>query len=160
MSWLQPLQPLKKKNTQTTFRSISGPTLPSMHHNNSTHLFFLSVLCFKLPPLPCAVLPVKMVENSIYIYIKPTRIQLHQTIPCRENLRSFSLFEENMFTQSSTTDGNAYLISSPMFDHECPKVSECLSHNDGSKNKRQHQHAEKKVPISVRIENQNPSDTL
>ena len=51
---LQPLQKTQLQHTPTTFRSISGFALPSMHHNNRTSpLGFLSL---NLPPPPCAVL--------------------------------------------------------------------------------------------------------
>ena len=43
-----------KSTTPTTFRSISGFALPSVHHNNSPLLN--SVLSLKLVPPPCAVL--------------------------------------------------------------------------------------------------------
>ena len=45
----------KRNTTPTTFRSISGSALPSMHLNNSP---LLSLTIFENPPQPCAVLVV------------------------------------------------------------------------------------------------------
>jgi len=52
--------------TASTFRSISGFALPSMHHNNSLALF---CPILKLPPPPCAALLIYNIYVYIYTYI-------------------------------------------------------------------------------------------
>ena len=88
---LQPLQPLYKTQLQPPFR----PSVDSLCHPRitTTHLSY-SVLSWKLPPPPCAVLLVVWCNNLICLMLLQCDRSSHTSGPKENILSHLSLIEE------------------------------------------------------------------